>query len=91
VLLADISRLSAEKDDRDEQLTDTMMRLLQLEKRLDRSKSLSLARIESQATQKAMPEPPNQESHENGDVLSRPESRVNRFLRLADKLDQLEK
>jgi E3 ubiquitin-protein ligase BRE1 len=75
-LLADVKRLSSEKDDRDDRLADTMMRLLSLEKKLDRSKSVTLARIEAQATQRAVPESPEQEVQENGTVPSRPDSRV---------------
>jgi hypothetical protein len=73
-LISDVSRLTAERDERDDRLTDTMMRLLQLEKRLDRSKSLSLQKIEAQATQKAKEEP--EEVQENGEGPSRPSSRV---------------
>ncbi len=76
VLLADISRLNAEKDDKDDRLTDTMMRLLSLEKKLDRSKSLTLAKIEAQATQRATEESQEPEVQENGDTPSRPNSRV---------------
>jgi E3 ubiquitin-protein ligase BRE1 len=75
-LLADISRLNAEKDDKDDRLTDTMMRLLSLEKKLDRSKSLTLAKIEAQATQRASEESQEQEVQENGNTPSRPNSRV---------------
>ena len=73
-LIADISRLTAERDDKDDRLTDTMMRLLQLEKRLDRSKSLSLQKIEAQAIQKSKEEP--EPTQENGEGPSRPSSRV---------------
>src|SRR5271170_476283 len=52
-LLADLQRITSERDDRDERLTDTMMRLLSLEKKVDRSKSVTLAKIEAQAMQKA--------------------------------------
>ena len=75
-LLADIGRITAEKDDRDDRLTDTMMRLLQLEKRLDRSKSLTLAKIEAQATQRPTEETQESEVQENGNTPSRPSSRV---------------
>jgi len=74
--LADIGRLAAEKDNRDDRLTDTMMRLLQLEKRLDRSKSATLAKIEAQATQRPIEELQEPEVQENGNVPSRPSSRV---------------
>jgi E3 ubiquitin-protein ligase BRE1 len=76
-LLADIGRITAEKDDRDDRLTNTMMRLLSLEKKLDRSKSITLAKIEAQATQKPTEEPQEQEVQENGNTPSRPSSRVN--------------
>jgi len=76
-LLADIKRLTAEKDDRDERLTDTMMRLLSLEKKLDRNKSITLAKIEAQALhQRAAEDSQEQEAVENGDTPSRPLSRV---------------
>lgn len=75
-LLADISRLNAEKDDKDDRLTDTMMRLLSLEKKLDRSKSLTLAKIEAQATQRATEESQEPDAQENGNTPSRPNSRV---------------
>ena len=76
-LLADIKRLTAEKDDRDERLTDTMMRLLSLEKKLDRSKSVTLAKIEAQAVhQRPVEDIQDQEVVENGDTPSRPSSRV---------------
>jgi E3 ubiquitin-protein ligase BRE1 len=76
-LLADIKRLTSEKDDRDDRLADTMMRLLSLEKKLDRSKSLTLAKIEAQAIhQKAARESEEPEAVENGDTPSRPSSRV---------------
>jgi len=76
-LLADVKRLSAEKDDRDDRLTDTMMRLLSLEKKLDRNKSITLAKIEAQAIhQRAVEESQEQEVVENGDTPSRPSSRV---------------
>jgi E3 ubiquitin-protein ligase BRE1 len=75
-LLADIGRITGEKDDRDDRLTDTMMRLLQLEKRLDRSKSLTLAKIEAQATQRPTEETQESEVQENGNTPSRPSSRV---------------
>lgn len=75
-LLSDITRITAERDDRDDRLTDTMMRLLQMEKRLDRSKSLTLAKIVAQATQKTKDEPSEQEVQEDGDSPSRPNSRV---------------
>lgn len=76
-LLSDIKRLAAEKDDRDERLTDTMMRLLSLEKKLDRNKSITLAKIEAQAVhQRAIEESQDQEVVENGDTPSRPSSRV---------------
>jgi E3 ubiquitin-protein ligase BRE1 len=76
VLLTDIARLTAEKDDRDDRLTDTMMRLLQLEKRLDRSKSTTLAKIEAQATQRPVEEAQESDVKENGSTPSRPSSRV---------------
>jgi hypothetical protein len=75
-LLANIDRLTAEKDNRDDRLTDTMMRLLQLEKRLDRSKSATLAKIEAQATQRPVEITQEPEVQENGSVPSRPSSRV---------------
>lgn len=76
-LVADVKRLTAERDDRDDRLADTMMRLLSLEKRLDRSKSLTLAKIEAQAThQRAVEESQEQEAVENGKTPSRPSSRV---------------
>jgi E3 ubiquitin-protein ligase BRE1 len=77
VLLADIGRITAEKDDRDDRLTNTMMRLLSLEKKIDRSKSITLAKIEAQATQKPIEESQEQEVQENGNAPSRPSSRVN--------------
>jgi E3 ubiquitin-protein ligase BRE1 len=76
-LLADIKRLTAEKDDRDERLTDTMMRLLSLEKKLDRNKSITLAKIEAQALHQRAAEDSQEEAVENGDTPSRPLSRVN--------------
>ena len=75
-LLADIGRLTSEKDDKDDRLTDTMMRLLSLEKKLDRSKSITLAKIEAQATQRATEEMQEPEVQENGKAPSRPNSRV---------------
>jgi len=76
-LLTDIKRLTAEKDDRNERLTDTMMRLLSLEKKLDRSKSIALAKIEAQAVhQRVAEESQEQDVVENGDTPSRPLSRV---------------
>jgi E3 ubiquitin-protein ligase BRE1 len=77
ILIADVKRLSAEKDDRDDRLTDTMMRLLSLEKKLDRSKSITLAKIEAQAVQRAVKDTPEEEVAENGEIVSRPSSRVN--------------
>jgi E3 ubiquitin-protein ligase BRE1 len=77
-LIADIKRLTTEKDDRDDRLTDTMMRLLSLEKKLDRSKSVTLAKIEAQAIQRAGAQDTQEEQVvENGDTPSRPSSRVN--------------
>jgi len=76
LLIADVQQLTSEKEQRDERLTDTMMRLLSLEKKLDRSKSLTLAKIEAQAIQRANQESQAEETVENGDVPSRPESRV---------------
>ena len=77
ILIADIKRLIAEKDDRDDRLTDTMMRLLSLEKKLDRSKSVTLAKIEAQAVQRAGGQDAQEEGIvENGDTPSRPSSRV---------------
>jgi E3 ubiquitin-protein ligase BRE1 len=75
-MLADIKRLTAEKEDRDERLTDTMMRLLSLEKKLDRSKSVTLAKIEARAHQRVVEESQEQEVVENDDTPSRPSSRV---------------
>jgi len=75
-LLADLQRITSERDDRDERLTDTMMRLLSLEKKVDRSKSITLAKIEAQATQKATEELDETPVQENGSVPSRPSSRV---------------
>jgi len=76
ILIADVQRLTSDKEQRDERLTDTMMRLLSLEKKLDRSKSLTLAKIEAQAIQRATQESQAEETVENGDVPSRPDSRV---------------
>jgi E3 ubiquitin-protein ligase BRE1 len=77
LLIADIKRLTREKDDRDDRLTDTMMRLLSLEKKLDRSKSVTLAKIEAQAVQRAGGQDTQEEEIvENGDTPSRPSSRV---------------
>jgi E3 ubiquitin-protein ligase BRE1 len=77
LLIADIKRLTAERDDRDDRLTDTMMRLLSLEKKLDRSKSVTLAKIEAQAIQRAtVQDAQEEEIVENGDTPSRPSSRV---------------
>jgi len=76
ILIADVQRLTSDKEQRDERLTDTMMRLLSLEKKLDRSKSLTLAKIEAQAIQRANQESQAEETVENGDVPSRPDSRV---------------
>lgn len=82
-LLADITRLASEKDDRDDRLADTMMRLLSLEKKLDRSKSVTLAKIEAQAIhQKVTQESEELETVENGDTPSRPSSRVRCLLQL---------
>jgi len=78
-LVADIKRLAAEKDDRDDRLADTMMRLLSLEKKLDRSKSITLAKIEAQAVQRAAKDAQGDEVVENGSVPSRPSSRVKTF------------
>ena len=76
-LIADIKRLTAERDDRDDRLTDTMMRLLSLEKKLDRSKSITLAKIEAQAVQRAGgQDTQDEEIVENGETPSRPSSRV---------------
>jgi E3 ubiquitin-protein ligase BRE1 len=75
-LLADISRLNTEKDDKDDRLTDTMMRLMSLEKKMDRNKSPSLAKIEAQAMQRAVEKPQEPEIQENGNTPSRPNSRV---------------
>ena len=75
-LLADIGRLNAEKDDKDDRLTDTMMRLLSLEKKLDRSKSITLAKIEAQAMQRAVEVTQEPDVQENGNTPSRPNSRV---------------
>ena len=76
ILITDIKRISAEKDDRDDRLTDTMMRLLSLEKKLDRSKSVTLAKIEAQAVQRAVRDTPEEDLAENGEIVSRPSSRV---------------
>lgn len=76
ILIADVQRLTAEKEQRDERLTDTMMRLLSLEKKVDRSKSVTIQKIESQAIQRAKQEDQPEETMENGDVPSRPSSRV---------------
>jgi E3 ubiquitin-protein ligase BRE1 len=81
-LLADIGRLNAEKDDKDDRLTDTMMRLLSLEKKLDRNKSITLAKIEAQATQRTVEESQEPEIQENGNTPSRPNSRVWNFAEL---------
>jgi E3 ubiquitin-protein ligase BRE1 len=78
-LLADIKRLTSEKDDRDDRLADTMMRLLSLEKKLDRSKSITLAKIEAQAVQRAVKDAQEDEVVENGNIPSRPSSRVKTF------------
>jgi E3 ubiquitin-protein ligase BRE1 len=75
-LLADLGRLNAEKDDKDDRLTDTMMRLLSLEKKLDRSKSITLAKIEAQAMQRAVEVTQEPDVQENGSTPSRPNSRV---------------
>ena len=75
-LLADLGRLNAEKDDKDDRLTDTMMRLLSLEKKLDRSKSITLAKIEAQAMQRAVEVTQEPDVQENGNTPSRPNSRV---------------
>ena len=75
-LIAEVTRLTAEKDDRDDRLADTMMRLLSLEKKLDRSKSITLAKIEAQAVQRAIKDAPEEEIVENGDTPTRPSSRV---------------
>ena len=54
-----------------------MMRLLSLEKKLDRSKSVTLAKIEAQAIQRATGQDAQEEEIvENGDTPSRPSSRV---------------
>ena len=74
-LLVDIKRLTAEKEDRDDRLADTMMKLLSLEKKLDRSKSLTLQKIESQAMQRSIEEPQGREVQDDS-VPSRPNSRV---------------
>jgi hypothetical protein len=76
ILIADVQRLTSEKEQRDERLTDTMMRLLSLEKKVDRSKSLTIQKIEAQAIQRAKQEDQPEETTENGDVPSRPSSRV---------------
>ena len=56
--------------------SDTMMRLLYLEKKLDRSKSVTLAKI-AQAVQRAGGQDTQEEEIvENGDTPPRPSSRV---------------
>ena len=84
VLVADLERVTLEKDDKDERLTDTMMRLLSLEKKIDRSKSVTLAKIEAQALHERSAEQSQtqQEVIENGESPSRPSSRVKHCLRL---------
>jgi E3 ubiquitin-protein ligase BRE1 len=78
VLISDLERVTLEKNNKDERLTDTMMRLLSFEKKLDRSKSITIAKIEAQAVHERPVEQSQakEEVIENGDSPSRPSSRV---------------
>lgn len=67
----ELERLRSQKEDVEQQLTDAAIRYLQAEKKLDRFKSITLAKIEKQATQQPTPETKSEAKATESDTKNR--------------------
>jgi len=67
----ELDRLRSQKEDVEQQLTDAAIRYLQAEKKLDRYKSITLAKIEKQATQQPTVETKSEAKSTESDTKNR--------------------